>query len=64
MTAKFLILLILLFTCTSQASEITGHYCYTYGDKESMQEARTLTRTLAIRNAVGPTRHLLSHPHS
>ena len=38
--------------CLGFAEEITGHYCYTYGDKESMQEARTLVRTLAIRNAV------------
>jgi hypothetical protein len=31
---------------------IRGHYCYTYGDRESIQEARELTRTLAIRNAI------------
>jgi hypothetical protein len=31
---------------------IIGQYCYTYGDRESIQEARELTRTLAIRNAI------------
>lgn len=31
---------------------IQGHYCYTYGDRESLQEARELTRSLAIRNAI------------
>ena len=31
---------------------IKGHYCYTYGDKESLKEAKDLTRTLAIRNAI------------
>lgn len=31
---------------------IKGHYCYTYGDNESLKEARELTRTLAIRDAI------------
>lgn len=31
---------------------IQGRYCYTYGDSESLKEARALTRTLAIRNAI------------
>jgi hypothetical protein len=31
---------------------IQGHYCYTYGDNESLREAREVTRTLAIRNAI------------
>ena len=31
---------------------ITGRYCYTYGDNESLIEAREITRTLAIRNAI------------
>lgn len=31
---------------------IKGSYCYTYGDNESLREARELTRTLAIRNAI------------
>lgn len=31
---------------------IKGYYCYTYGDKESLKEAKDLTRTLAIRNAI------------
>ena len=31
---------------------IKGHYCYTYGDKESLKESKDLTRTLAIRNAI------------
>jgi hypothetical protein len=36
-----------------QAEEIIyGEYCYTYGDRESFIEAKQLTRTLAIRNAI------------
>jgi len=31
---------------------IKGHYCYTYGDNESLRKAREITRTLAIRDAV------------
>ena len=31
---------------------IKGHYCYTYGDNESLREARDITRTLAVRNAI------------
>ena len=31
---------------------IQGHYCYTYGDNESLKEAREIVRTLAIRNAI------------
>lgn len=31
---------------------IQGEYCFTYGDKESLMEAKQLTRTLAIRNAI------------
>lgn len=31
---------------------ILGHSCYTYGDKESLLEARETTRALAIRNAI------------
>lgn len=31
---------------------IKGRYCYTYGDSESLREAKALTRTLAIRDAI------------
>lgn len=31
---------------------IEGRYCYHYGDNETLLEARELTRTLAIRNAI------------
>ena len=31
---------------------IQGHYCYTYGDNESLKEARELARSLAIRDAI------------
>lgn len=40
-------------TIPASAEEIIqGEYCYTYGDKESLMEAKQLTRTLAIRNAI------------
>lgn len=45
--------LILFFPLLSYADEIiTGQYCFTYGDNESLKEARDVTRTLAIRNAI------------
>jgi hypothetical protein len=31
---------------------IRGYSCYTYGDKESLLQAREITRSLAIRNAI------------
>lgn len=37
--------------CLSEET-ITGHYCYTYGDRESLQESRELVRTLSIRNGI------------
>jgi hypothetical protein len=48
----FLLTMILFATVAISEDIINGHYCYTYGDKESLTEARQLTRTLAIRNAV------------
>jgi hypothetical protein len=48
-----IVLLIILPFSISFADEIiTGHYCYTYGDNESLKEARETTRMLAIRNAI------------
>jgi len=49
----FILLLGIIFPSFSFADDIIeGHYCYTYGDSESLKEARELTRTLAIRNAI------------
>lgn len=36
----------------SAEETITGRYCYTHGDGETLQEAREITRTLAVRNAI------------
>ena len=48
-----LILCLLLIPTLGIADEvIKGSYCYTYGDNESLREARDITRTLAIRNAI------------
>jgi len=48
-----LIMVIVLLPWTSFSQElIKGHYCYTCGEGESLEEARELTRTLAIRNAI------------
>lgn len=44
-------LLVLPALCAADET-IRGHYCYTYGDNESLREARESTRTLAIRDAV------------
>lgn len=44
---------LILFSSISFADEmISGHYCYTYGDNESLKEAKETTRMLAIRNAI------------
>jgi hypothetical protein len=51
--SALLVFFILLIPVLLFADEtIRGHYCYTYGDSESLKEARELTRTLAIRNAI------------
>lgn len=48
------IALIFLFTPSVSFADdtITGQYCYTYGDKESLAEAKEIARTLAIRNGL------------
>lgn len=48
----FAFFLILLPSMSFGDDTITGHYCFTYGDKESLMEAKELTHTLAIRNAI------------
>jgi hypothetical protein len=54
----FLFVLLYVFTfllipsvCLSEET-IKGHYCYTYGGRETSQEARDLTRTMSIRNGI------------
>lgn len=51
---KFGILLLIIFTVSKCYADeiIKGHYCYTYGDNENLKEAKEITRTLAIRNAI------------
>ena len=50
---SWLVSFLLFFPLHSFADDlIQGHYCYTYGDNESLKEARELTRSLAIRNAI------------
>jgi hypothetical protein len=47
------IFIILFFVSPVIADEtIQGHYCYTYGDRETIQEAREVVRTLSIRNGI------------
>jgi hypothetical protein len=50
-------LLLILMMCLVPAEVfsqelVKGHYCYTCGEGESIQEARELTKTLAIRQAI------------
>lgn len=47
-----LALFILLPAMSFGDETISGHYCYTFGDRESLKEAREITQTLAIRNAI------------
>jgi len=52
---SFILILSMAFTSPllSFADDIIqGHYCYTYGDNESLREARDVTRSLATRNAI------------
>jgi len=50
---KILFCSFLLLPLQSVAEElIQGSYCYNYGDNETLLEAREMTRTLAVRNAV------------
>ena len=51
---KFGILLLIIFAVSNSYADeiIKGHYCYTYGDNESLKGAKEITRTLAIRNAI------------
>lgn len=51
---RLVIVLAFLFTPSLCFADdvIQGHYCYTYGDRESLQEARELTRSLTLRNAI------------
>ncbi len=37
---------------SSADDTINGHYCYTFGDNESLKDAKEVTRSLAIKNAV------------
>lgn len=51
----FFFCLLLIFSASQDAGAdevIKGHYCYTYGDSESLREAKALTRTLAVRDAI------------
>jgi hypothetical protein len=63
MGMRILFLVVLLFALSGNGFAddiIHGHYCYTYGDRESLQEAREITRALAIRNAIESYRLFIS----
>ena len=47
-----LMLLVFVIPCQSQMDTITGHYCYTYADSESLTEGKEMNRTLTLRNAI------------
>lgn len=53
---KIVVQIVLLFAFTAMTAFaddiIQGKYCYTYGDSESLKEAREITQQLAIRNAI------------
>jgi hypothetical protein len=49
---RFALLVLILPTLCFADEIIKGHYCYTYGDNESLRTARETTRALAIRDAV------------
>lgn len=52
-TCQLLIIMMLVSPVYALGDEIIyGHYCYTYGDKESVKEARETARALAIRDAI------------
>ena len=47
-----LFLLPLLVFAQSERVKVTGEYTYTYGDNESLLEAKSLCYTMAVRNAI------------
>ena len=47
-----LVIFVLLPSVACGDELVQGSYCYSYGDKESLKEAREITRTLAIREAI------------
>jgi hypothetical protein len=48
-----MVLIISMSTCVyAQSTKITGEYIYTYGDNESLLEAKSLCYTMALRNAI------------
>ena len=54
---KFFILLLLLLIFISSAesaekTKISGEYSYTYGDNESIVEAKNICYSMAVRNAI------------
>lgn len=53
-TLYFLLLIYILIIASpaSAYEKIEGKYCFTYGDKESLIEAKQITHSLAIRNAI------------
>lgn len=53
LTLKIILLAVYLYPISSFADDtISGHYCYTFGDNESLKEAKEITRSLAIKNAI------------
>ena len=53
MKRLLLTIFFIFLTSICLADEVTkGHYCYTYGDNESLKEAREITRKLAMRDAI------------
>lgn len=52
---EVILFIMVMLTCTclfAQSTKITGEYTYTYGDNESLLEAKSLCYTMAIRNAI------------
>lgn len=50
MRTQFLI--ILLFVTCANAEDVVGRHCFAYGEKVSLQDARRINKTLAIRDAI------------
>ena len=48
----FLILIPVVLFAQNEKVKVTGEYTYTYGDNESLLEAKSLCYTMAIRNAI------------
>jgi hypothetical protein len=53
---KYQIIFVMMFVACANAEDVTGRHCFTYGEKVSLQQARRINKTLAVRDAIESSR--------